>query len=68
MSERVSRVREEAAELTDEIARHRQAGRQSPLEEVRDFRYEPGLTVDESEPEAPRRSTANDAFRRRRRR
>lgn len=66
MSERVARARDRAAELTKELARDREARHQGPLEEVRDFRYESGIS-DDSEPASPRRSIASDAPRRRRR-
>jgi hypothetical protein len=68
MSERMSQARERAAELAEQIDRDRKAIPQGPLQEVRDFRYHPGMRGDQAEPEAPRRSTANESPRRRRRR
>jgi hypothetical protein len=68
MSERVARARDRAAELTNEIARDREARQHGPLEEVRDFRYESGMPDDDPELAPPRRSTAVDSPRRRRHR
>ena len=76
MSERMSQATNHAAELNNELARNREAGRQGPLNEVRDLRtYSPtkesGLAENESsrsEPDAgtTRRHTARDTSRRRR--
>ena len=68
MSERMTQARERAAELAKEIDRDRKAIPQSPLQEVRDFRYHPGMRGEQAEPESPRRSTASESPRRRRRR
>ena len=77
MSERMSQATSHAAELNHELARNREAGRQGPLNEVRDLRtYSPtkesGLAENESRQRSEsdagttRRHTARDTSRRRR--
>ena len=78
MTERMSRATDHAAELNDELARHREAIRRSPLNEVRDFR--PYSPTHQTQPEtahesrersqsdagSARRHTARESSRRRR--
>ena len=78
MSERMSQATNHAAELSHELARNREAGRQGPLNEVRDLRtYSPTLESgladnessrqrSESDAGSARRHTARDSSRRRR--
>lgn len=71
MTEQMKRVRDNAAELWDELARGRDSGRQDPLQDVRDLRkYSyPDRETDfpERRAEKPRRHVAHDSPRRRRR-
>jgi hypothetical protein len=71
LAEQMTQVAARQAELANEIARDRDASRQSPLHEVRDYRvYRP--PDDElrcrEDAELPRRATADDTSLRRRRR
>jgi hypothetical protein len=67
MSKRMAEARSRSSELEDEMARDRKAIRQDPIQEVRDLRYDPGISHDDSEPEPPGRPTTRESPRRRRR-
>jgi len=77
LSERMSRATHDAAELSEELARNREASHQGPLHEVRDLRTyswstESGLARNESKERSQsdagssRRHTARESSRRRR--
>jgi hypothetical protein len=77
LSDRMSRATDHAAELNSELVRYREASRQGPLHEVRDFRtfsstpaWGPAAneTRERSESDAgsARRHTARESSRRRR--
>jgi hypothetical protein len=77
LTERMTRATDHAAELNSELLRNREANRQGPLNEVRDFRTysstpEPGSAANESRERSesdagsPRRHTARESSRRRR--
>ena len=61
LTERMTAVQNRAAELSNEIAHHREAMQQSPLHEVRDYRTYSSLNTDE-----PRQSPARGRRRHRR--
>jgi len=62
MSERMSRATHDAAELNHELARNREAGRQGPLNEIRDLRtYSPTGESGLAEHESPRQRSESDA-------
>ena len=71
MSEQMTRVTNDSAELSDELARSRKSGRRDPLQDVRDLReysYPNRETrAPERRAERPRRHAAHDSPRRRRR-
>jgi hypothetical protein len=77
MTERMSRATHHAAELNDELTRNREACRQGPLNEVRDFRTYSSMPGSgpaanesrersESDAGSARRHTARESSRRRR--
>jgi hypothetical protein len=78
MSERMSQATNYVAELNHELARNREAGRQGPLNEIRDLRtysptFQSGLAENESSRQrsesdagSARRHTVRDTSRRRR--
>jgi len=62
MSERMSQATRHAAELNHELARNREAGRQGPLNEVRDLRtYSPTRESGLAENESSRQRSESDA-------
>ena len=62
MSERMSQATHHAAELNHELARNREAGRQGPLDEVRDLRtYSPERESGRAENESSRHRSESDA-------
>ena len=78
MTERMSRATDHAAELNDELTRNREASRQGPLNEIRDFRHYSSTPKMQSETAhdsrersqsdagSARRHTARESTRRRR--
>jgi hypothetical protein len=76
MTEQMSRATHRAAELNDELARTREASRQGPLNDVRDFRHysstnSASIANDSKEQShadagSARRHTARESSRRRR--
>jgi len=76
MTEQMSRAAHRAAELNDELARNREAIRQGPLTEVRDFRHYSSTRSEstahesrersQSDAGSARRHTARESTRRRR--
>lgn len=67
LTERMSEMHNRAAEVSETIERDREALRQSPLHEVRDYRPYAADTSEDSEPEPTNRATVSDSSRRRRR-
>jgi hypothetical protein len=72
MTEQMTRIRDNAAELTDELARGRESGRQDPWHDARDLRKysypDPETYRPEDRARKARRHVAHDSPRRRRRR
>jgi hypothetical protein len=65
LTDRMTQVSSQTAELSEVIAQERAALRQSPLQEVRDYRTYSGESI---RSESSRLSTARESSRRRRRR
>ena len=69
LTERMSQVHAQSAELSDEIARDRDIAGHNPLNEVRDYRVVGyGISRRSDSIERPRHSAADMSSRRRRRR
>ena len=66
MSDQMSRVTSNVAELSNELARDRQWGREDPLQDVRDLRTYPPRNEPDNRARQPRRHPARNSSRRRR--